>query len=827
MTTLNLHAHPYYGELAPLVCHARPGQTLAQMMREAADGADLSDALHVTVRGAGDPTGHTIPLHMWNRVRPKHGAVITVVRMPERNSAVARTVLLIAVAVVAWWAAPYLTGAYGVLAGASTQLVAAGLTLVGNALVNAAIPPPSLAGPNEGTQGQWNSLTGTGNALSPGSPIPCVVGRARLYPTHAAIPYSQTVGDTSYHYYLFDLGYGAGLEADMDTARIGDTPLSSDDEVEGEITKTPSGYPQAVAELSVGAELVDGMAWVERTSAPDIDSWSLDILFPSGAWGTGTSGKDFKLEVYFDIEMRPVGGTWVELSEYRISGMGGTGNSAEPFLVHALNKRPFSVGISGDVTRGQYEFRVRRVRTHKGGSDNSSVGTAQWTVLRSVRAQAPSTTDTWKLAMRIKASDQLSGMLQTLSLEVSQGVMVYDDETDTWSRQHTTNTAWVAYWLLTECPAFAKHVPASRIDLDSFLDYADFCTVNDLNTMAVLDTRATAGEYLRDVLANSLARLSDGAMGRYAVLFDDGARVTSGMFTELEAGSVTWSRAFLRQPHALRVRFRNPDADWDWDEIIVLNDGYSYRGVDARGNPSAAPEPSLFESLELRHIADPFQAWKLGRLQLGQARYQAATVSFATDVAGLSFVRGDVVMLQADVVSWGDGAGWVRDVSGTTVRLDQKIETEAGTTYSAQVRRVDSNGAQVIGTYPVTPHSVITDTFYFESAPTVAVGDSIVIGASTRMAQPVMLTNRRTMQDHNFTFTGVPYTADVAAYWANPPEELVSEITGTVYNEAPDPPDVTVDPGDRQDDAGIVTPVIGVGGGGWNGPLLPHRTFAL
>ena len=62
-------------------------------------------------------------------------------------------------------------------------------------------------------------------------------------------------------------------------------------------------------------------------------------------------------------------------------------------------------------------------------------------------------------------------------------------------------------------------------------------------------------------------------------------------FTPAETHNFRMERPFLELPHALRVQFVNPEADWQQDEIIVLDDGYSYRGVDARGNPSSAPEP--------------------------------------------------------------------------------------------------------------------------------------------------------------------------------------------------------------------------------------------
>lgn len=71
------------------------------------------------------------------------------------------------------------------------------------------------------------------------------------------------------------------------------------------------------------------------------------------------------------------------------------------------------------------------------------------------------------------------------------------------------------------------------------------------------------------------------------------------MFTPLETTDLKVSRAYTNIPDALRVQFKNIDSDYTDDEIIVLNDGFSYRGVDARGNPSSLPEPASYETISI------------------------------------------------------------------------------------------------------------------------------------------------------------------------------------------------------------------------------------
>lgn len=808
MTALHLQAHPFYDAagLVPCKVDMPQGLTIAQMLDRVVPAAERSEALLVLVRREG--RSHELPAALWAQVRPREGSEILVVRMPEGNAG--RAVAMIAVAAFAWWAAPYIVGYMGVstaYVGIATTAVQAGITMVGQMAVNAAFPPPTPSGGGMDAK-QWNQLTGTSNQINPGGAIPAALGQVRWFPPHAAIPYSHSVGEDSYQYCLFDLGHDVDPD-DVSGIQIGSNPLSNFEGITYNITKTPTLYTNDVSEVAVGATLVDGDV-VVRTTAPGVDQISGDIILPRGLFYTNKKGKDRSHGLEFLLEYRPAGtGSYTTIPAPRLSGLTQTG---AVFKILAMKKDPFAIGFSFDVPKGQYDVRVTRViATIPPGDGNSYSDMTQWSVLRSIRNVNPSTTDTTKLEMRIKSNGQLTGTLQTLSLVTFRKVPVYNETTQAWTRTRTANTGWVVLDLMRTHPATPKHVPDSRIALNTWLDYADFCTTNGFNTRVVVDSRLTMGELLREVMAGSLGRLSD-MQGRYAAMFDAGDKVARDGLTTMETGGLTWSRAFIRRPHALRVSFRNPAANWEQDEIIVLDDGYSYRGVDARGNPSTAPEPTRFEKLDLRMIADAQQAWKLGRLQFGQARYQSATTSFTADISGMRYFRGDVIRLENDVMEWGAGSGWVVAVDGQTVRIDTEVETDPAKTYKAQVRRILPDGSQALDVVAVEPHSPITDTFYLPTGHTATVGDTLILSAVGQETAELMLTQRQSQGEKEYIFTAVPYDQRVAAYWANPPAVIVSEITGTTYTEAPDPPVViAVTPGTQSDDAGIRTPMLSIG----------------
>ena len=523
----------------PGIVEVDSGQSLRSMMIQAGGGCALAESeLQVCVGG------YEVPAAYWGRLRPRAGTAIHVTRRGLHGNT-GRQVL----AVVAMAALTYFTFGGGAIAGFSlgtssalgTFAVQAGVYMLGSLAISALTKPPAIGGSN-GSSAKWNALTGTSNQINPGGVIPFVIGESRFYPPHAAIPYSEAVGESSYQYCMFDLGHGDIEVADI---KIGESPISQFDEVIYEITRTPTIYTNDVAEVAVGASMDDGDS-VTRTTAPGITRIALDLVAPGGLYGVGTSGKKFSMGVHWRIEYRLAGSSdaWVTPATPRLSYMTPMGDGR--FAVRMEKAEAFAAGIAWDVPAAQYEVRVTRTDTPKGSSKNTYITDFTWSSLRSIKPGLPSTTGTNKLAMRIKATDQLNGTLQSLSLVVRQKVRVYDRDADTWAAPAVNlNPAWVAHWLLTECPAFSKHVPEARIHLDTFADYAEFCEANSFEARGVVDAATTAADLIEDLLSCSLGSLGR-RDGKYSIVYDSGETLPSMTFTPLEIDNFTMSRPFIR-----------------------------------------------------------------------------------------------------------------------------------------------------------------------------------------------------------------------------------------------------------------------------------------
>ena len=253
---------------------------------------------------------------------------------------------------------------------------------------------------------------------------------------------------------------------------------------------------------------------------------------------------------------------------------------------------------------GQYDVRVTRGTENFPSSGAGKVGDFAWSVLRSVNPQNPSTTGTLKLAVRIKATDQLNGVVQNLSVAAAQKVRRWDAATSTWlAPVASTSPAWIYLWLMTQCPAVVRRLADDRMDIAGIADWADECTAKGYQIGFVMDSGRAFGDVIRDVLA--AGRASFGLRNSlYSAVRDIQQTVPVQMFTPANSWGFSYSRSFIEPPHALRVSFTNPQANYQQDVRVVYADGYD------------AGSATRFEELDLRMVTDPDAAWRLGRYHL-------------------------------------------------------------------------------------------------------------------------------------------------------------------------------------------------------------------
>jgi len=359
---------------------------------------------------------------------------------------------------------------------------------------------------------------------------------------------------------------------------------------------------------------------------------------------------------------------WFETSVYT-SSLGLTSNRAEQL------RR----SLAWAVPVGQYDVRVRRV-TPDTPSD-SDVDTVYWTALRTIRNSDPiKLKNVARIAMRIKATDQLQGVVDTFNCKVRRIIPDWDSDTGTWITRATSNPA-SAYRNVLQGPANKRPLADSRIDLPALEEWHEYCEDNGFAYNAVLDSTGTVFDRLQEIAA--AGRASFGMRdGKFSVVIDRPQTVPVQHFTPRNSYGFRGRRVFPELPHALLVRFVNKDNGYQFDERPVYDDGQSEETA------------TLFESIELAGVTSWDEAWRHGRFYLATAKLRREVYELSCDAEHLVATRGDLVLLTHDVMLVGIASGRVAhlEISGSdcvAVQLDEEIVMEDGTDYVVRFRLED------------------------------------------------------------------------------------------------------------------------------------------
>lgn len=787
-------------------CYAEvaAGKTIAEIL-----GEDAAYSIRVTIGG------FEVPRAVWDRVRPKPGQRVHVEFWPQGGPA--RKWILTIVAIVAT------VFSMGAAAGASWALIgglSATTVMVGGAVIAALalalIPPPmpkmpGQVGSDPGSQLQ--SLTGTQNQANPYGVIPLVIGDTVMFPPHAAMPYTEIVGNDQYMRIMLDLGKG---DLDVSDITLLGKPLSGYEDVEYEITTTPTLFTQDVNELQVGTPLKNSGDSDTRTTQQATTEISADLVFPQGLYGINNKGKTVTGKVAFTVLYRANGDTGSWSNATAADGLTLSGNwSVDAGQLQAVNSERGAVrlGVRWKVPSGQYDVRVvRGSASFTGAMTDSTSGDAAWAVLRSISPEDPSKTGTTKLVVRIRATDQLQGVVSQLSARVAQKIRRWDADTETWMTPVATrNPAWIYHWLMTECPGTVVHASDDQMDIDTIATWAADCDAKGLTYSGTCDSARRFGDLVKDVLACGLATFGMRG-GKYSVVRDTPQTVPMQVYTPINRGSINWTRNFTPPPHALRVTFTNPEQDYQQDERVVYWNGYDESNA------------TRIEKLDLRNVTGPDAAWKIARYHLAVMWLRPVTYQMTTDFEHLVNERGDLIEAAGPLIGWGVAYGRVRSVggNGTTVVLAEPLAVEAGKSYAIRTRLATAFSAT--SNITVDSEDPTKITLATPNAD-IKAGQVYVVGEVGKVSAPMLITgieSQGSMLERKATLTLVDAAPDVWTAADGTPPPFVSSINGTPWCAPPPPPVVHIRTGNTApDDAGVIRPQPGLtsppGGGIFRG----------
>lgn len=663
-------------ELATRSFELAPTLSVAEIVAHVLPGLPAEERARVRVMLCHRDEAWVVPTHMWSRVRPHAGVHVLIRVVPGLPglggiiSSLATNIFLGLQGAFGGFSslAAFNTVLYGsyALAGA---LVVGGLSAIQNALM------PELPGQRD-RRPERHAITGWRNEPRPDEPIPDLRGSIRYAPIFAARPYAEAEGGAQYVRALFTAGYGPVKIEDI---RLGETPIDEFDDFEIEIregraTDDPiTLYPRQVIEQSVGRELVGaqaGLAPIVVRSGRDADSLSVLLSFPQGLFKFTDDGKVKRVKRLVEIRQRPAGstGAWEDVMEVYLDDVLDPGH---------LYQYSWAV-----PTPGQWDVEI--VQSSVNDGDISVQDRIDCAALQTIRNRRPLNFDEplSLIAVRIRASKQLSGTLDNLNCQITR--YAPDWNGTTWAEGLPDNPA-AHFAGVLQAAGNAWPVGIGGIDWEAVQDWHAYCAAQGLTYNRMHEQGDSLGEVLSAICtAGHASPRMSGAL--WSVVIDREQDPVAHIGPR-NCRAFSGARSYIEPPDAIRVRFPDATNDYEQGEIIVpwigLPDGAPIDLTEERSLPGKTdPEEIEREVIRMMHEANLRRdRWTL--IQDGLLR---------------TATRGDTVLLSHFVLDARRVAARVSRIDGDLIELDELVSIEAGSRYglSFQLDTEDTTEAVVI-----------------------------------------------------------------------------------------------------------------------------------
>lgn len=659
------------------------GLTLDQMIDRAFPGIPAAERDNVRVLLVAHDDVAVVHPDYWHCTRPRPHVQVILRLVPGDDGAL-RSVLTVVITVAAMALGQFWAAAIVPTAGLGQTLVGglitAGLTVAGTMLLNALIPIQQPDTPDR--PGQSYAISGWQNTARPNEPVPFMLGRHRMAPVFAAMPYTTIIGDEQYVTALLTFGYGP---LDISELRIGETLIENFTDVdlelrEGRDDDTPIPlYPQQVIEERVGAELqryYEDDAWVAppivRESARNATEMAVIFAFPQGLFRVKSDGGFRPTPNIIRIRHRLVGDTeWIDVAE---------------LTFYEQIRKPFFRQYRWSLpTRGHWEAEITRMNADTNNTDGKYSIRMDVAAVQSIRPEYPLNMDKplALVGLRIKATEQLSGPLDNVNAVVQRYALDWDGSV--WAEALSRNPA-TAYREALQSPQNPFPVSDEEIDLEQIEDWHEWCEGKGLKYDFIHQESQSFREQLMTICAAGRATpRHDGV--RWGVVIDRPGGLVVDHINPRNSSNFRWRRNYLRPPHAFRVQFNDETNGWEAAERIVPWPGH-------------AGDITLTEDLPLIGKTDPDEVWIEARRRQHELTYRLDSFTAIQDGGARVATRGDVVMAAIDVLDRTLHAARIMKVEGRAIVLDDPFEVVEGSAYALRYRTYeddeDAIGASVV-----------------------------------------------------------------------------------------------------------------------------------
>lgn len=560
-------------------------------------------------------------------------------------------------------------GALGVSAAAGTALVSAGVMMAGTMAINALLPPATPKAPASGSDYDSSptyGIDGPKNMSSRGIPVPVVYGES-WFAGNFLQSYVDNVGDDQYLNLLINLGEGPveGITEIM----INNQPMNNFSNVEtwfrnGTEHQTMIPYfGDIIVPVNRNLDLQPGV-YSLHTVADAVDRLRVDIVMPGGVNRADDEDGLVPFTALFTLELREVGGAWGPFVEGASTGQVAIGGKQ----MSALRRSYYSRTLDRSK---RYEVRA----IHNQSTDDTNVSNrVSLTDVNYITFDDLTYKHTALFGMRIKLSDQLSGIPSVQYRLKGRKVPVYSPLTGAYDETFTSNPAWIALDVLMH-KRYGGGISASRIKMEYFRQWATFCDQNNLKFNGAIDQRTNLWDALAPICKVGRAQIIRAGTRFQVSMVRKQKPVQMFSMGNIKKGSLSidWL-AMDERANECHVSYYDKNDGGKQKTVIVPNMAARERGEEAKPT-----------ELTLYGVDNVEQATREGTLAMNMQQL-LKTISFEAPISAIACTLGDVVAIQHDVPDWGQGGLTDAGSTKNVLVVDKPVTQDLGGTYVVRVR---------------------------------------------------------------------------------------------------------------------------------------------
>ncbi len=628
----------------------QPGESLAVFLSRHVPGIE-SGAWVVSIGGA------MVPRAMWGHVYPKHGMHIAC-----RAVVAKQAVALVAIAALTYFSGGLAAGLYGAMggtyvaasAGFALAAIQAGIVIAGSMLINKVLGPKVPKVGDVAAARQVYSLSGQRNSARLHEPLPVLWGEMRVSPDLASQSYTWPEGEDQYMSVILLGGINVHTAADL---AIGDTSITAYTDV-SVFHNGFSGMPSVAVPLYsnvdsiAGGELADTTAWVTRTSSAGAVGLHVDLEYQ-----LFTQGNKGLKRAYLNLE-----------AQYRAVGTSAWQNLFAPKQLSNNTTENRRATFGKTVPSGQYEVRMRRL---DGPNPDKTTRQVAWTALRTIQADTTDYSQWGRIGIKIKATGQLSGSLDTLRATYrARPLPVWDGlawATATTREEGLSNPG--AIILQTLRGVYAKDrdgkdvlqwgygMSDEQIDIEGLKSFMLHCKAKGYTYDRWVTQQMSLQQFCDEVALAGMGQFTWTDGSRPTVAFVSSGQPISAVVNMANMKKAGFSVDYVLGNAADGIEYQYLDrTTWETKTLRVMAPG-----VTTMLNPARVSGEG---------VTSEAHAAVLARYHLAQSLYQFKTVNFQADIEHLDYRRLSVLSVSHDLTQWGFGGRvMAAQIVGGKIRL--------------------------------------------------------------------------------------------------------------------------------------------------------------